>query len=166
MDSVTERLKLTCAVSGVPRPQQSAGLLILSLSLSVMVAVVGESVDALVAAGVAVCVVDDHVVQGDRQVNPQLVTGEAPLGLGGAEDSQVMQGIHESCNKPCPWSERCRVHFIDHHVQSEYIYEGGLHIRTHTSQWNRKLPLNPSFSDSMNGCFTLPQFGRTGTDCN
>lgn len=48
-----------------------------------MVTVIREGVDALVAAGVAVRVVDDHIVSRDRQVNPQLVAGEATLGLGG-----------------------------------------------------------------------------------
>lgn len=55
----------TCAVSLIPRPQQSAGLLILPLLLSLMVTVIREGVDALVAAGVAVRVVDDHVVGRD-----------------------------------------------------------------------------------------------------
>ena len=46
-----------------------------------MVTVVGESMDALVAAGVAVRVVDDHIVRGDWEVDPQLVPGQAALGL-------------------------------------------------------------------------------------
>lgn len=55
----------TCAVSLIPRPQQSAGLLVLPLLLSLMVTVIRKGVDALVAAGVAVRVVDDHVVGRD-----------------------------------------------------------------------------------------------------
>ena len=72
---------LTCALPVVARPQQGAGLLVFSLRL--VVSVVGEGVYALVAAGVAVCVVDHHVVRGHRQVDPQLVTGETALRLGG-----------------------------------------------------------------------------------
>lgn len=72
----------TCAVSLVPGPQQRAGLLVLALlPLPLVLAVVGEGVNALVAAGVAVRVVDDHVVGRNRQVNPQLVTGQASLRL-------------------------------------------------------------------------------------
>lgn len=72
----------TCTVSLVPGPQQRAGLLVLALlPLPLVLAVVREGVDALVAAGVAVRVVDDHVVGGNRQVNPQLVTGQASLRL-------------------------------------------------------------------------------------
>lgn len=67
----------------IPRPQQGAGLLVLALALSLVVAVVREGVDALVAAGVAVGVVDDHVVRGDGQVDAQLVAGQAALGLRG-----------------------------------------------------------------------------------
>lgn len=67
----------------VPRPQQSAGLLVLPLNLPLVLTLVGEGVDALVAAGVAVRVVDDHVVRGDGQVDAQLVAGQAALGLGG-----------------------------------------------------------------------------------
>lgn len=74
----------TCAVPVVPGPEQSAGLLILSFPLPFALALVGEGVDALVAAGVAVRVVDDDVVRGDGQVNPQLVAGQAALGLGRA----------------------------------------------------------------------------------
>lgn len=70
----------TCAVPVLPRPQQSAGLLVLHLPL--VLSLVGEGVDALVAAGVAVRVVDDHVVRGDGQVHTQLVAGQAALGLG------------------------------------------------------------------------------------
>lgn len=72
----------TCAVSLVPGPQQRAGLLVLAfLPLPLVLALVWEGVDALVPAGVAVRVVDDHVVGGNRQVNPQLVTGQASLRL-------------------------------------------------------------------------------------
>lgn len=72
----------TCAVSVVAGPQQRAGLLVLALlTLPLVLAVVGEGVNTLVAAGVAVRVVDDHVVSRNRQVNPQLVTGQASLRL-------------------------------------------------------------------------------------
>lgn len=68
----------------IPRPKQSSGLLILSFSfLSLVLTVVGEGVNALVAAGVSMCVVYDYIVRGDRQVNPQLVAGQTTLGLGG-----------------------------------------------------------------------------------
>lgn len=43
--------------------------------------VIWESVDALVAAWVAVCIVDDHIVWGHGQVDPQLITWQATLGL-------------------------------------------------------------------------------------
>lgn len=66
----------------VPGPKQRAGLLILSFTLPVVVALIGEGVDALVAAGVAVRVVDDHVFRGDGQVDAQLVAGQTALGLG------------------------------------------------------------------------------------
>lgn len=79
---IVQTAQLTCAVSVIPWPEQSAGLLVLSLSLSFVVAVIRESVYALVAARVAVRVVDDHVVRGDRQVDPQLITGQTTLGLG------------------------------------------------------------------------------------
>lgn len=72
----------TCAVPVVPGPEQRAGLLILSFTLPFVFALIGEGVDALVAAGVAVCVVDDHVFRGDGQVDPQLVAGQTALGLG------------------------------------------------------------------------------------
>lgn len=68
----------------IPRPKQSSGLLILSFSfLSLVLTVVGEGVNTLVAAGVSMCVVYDYIVRGDRQVNPQLVAGQTTLGLGG-----------------------------------------------------------------------------------
>lgn len=74
--------KPTCAVPVVPGPRQSAGLLVLPFALPLVFPLVGEGVNALVAAGVAVRVVDDHVVRGDGQVDPQLVAGQAALGLG------------------------------------------------------------------------------------
>lgn len=73
----------TSAVSLISWPEESAGLLVFSFPLAVMVAVVREGVDALVAARVAVCVVDDHIVRGDREVDAQLITGQTTLGLGG-----------------------------------------------------------------------------------
>lgn len=73
----------------VPRPQQSTGLLVLAFTLPLVFTLVGEGVNALVAAGVAVCVVDDHVVRGNGQVNPQLVAGQAALGLGTQRRSLV-----------------------------------------------------------------------------
>lgn len=69
----------TCAVAAVPRVQQGAGLLVLAFSLPL--GVVGEGVYALVAAGVAVRVVDDHVVGGNRQVHAQLLARQAALSL-------------------------------------------------------------------------------------
>lgn len=66
----------------VPRPEQCAGLLILSFTLPFVFALIGEGVDALVAAGVAVRVVDDDVFRGDGQMDPQLVAGQTALGLG------------------------------------------------------------------------------------
>lgn len=72
----------------VPRPKQRAGLLILSFTLPFNFALIGEGVDALVAAGVAVCVVDDDVFRGDGQVDPQLVAGQTALGLGTHSTSQ------------------------------------------------------------------------------
>lgn len=78
----TRACKPTCAVPVVPGPKQRAGLLVLSVPLPFVVALIGEGVDALVAAGVAVRVVDDHVFRGDGQVDPQLVAGQTALGLG------------------------------------------------------------------------------------
>lgn len=74
---------LTRAISVVPGPEESAGLLVFSFCLAVVVTVIREGVDALVAAGVAVCVVDDHIVRGDREVDTQLIARQATLGLGG-----------------------------------------------------------------------------------
>jgi len=72
---------LTGAVSVpvVAGSQQGAGLLVLPLALALPL--LGEGVYALVAAGVAVCVVDDHVVGGNRQMHAQVVAGQAALGL-------------------------------------------------------------------------------------
>lgn len=78
----------TCAVPVLPEPKQSTGLLILPFTLPFVLTLVGEGVNALVAAGVAVRVVDDHVVCGDGQVNPQLVAGQAALGLRTQRTSQ------------------------------------------------------------------------------
>lgn len=54
-------LELTGAVPLVSGPEQSTGLLIFPLSVSVVVPVIRKSVYTLVAAGVTVCVVYDHV---------------------------------------------------------------------------------------------------------
>lgn len=89
----------TCAVPVVPRPKQSTGLLILPLALPLAFTLVREGVDALVPAGVAVRVVDDHVVRGDGQVNPQLVAGQAALGLGTQRRSQAYRLEPQSRSK-------------------------------------------------------------------
>lgn len=52
--------------------------------------------DALVATRVAVGVIDDHVVRGDRKVNPQLIAGQTALGLGRAEYSGNINAPSES----------------------------------------------------------------------
>ena len=72
---------LTCAVTLLAGPQQGAGLLVLALALALALPLVGEGVDALVAAGVAVRVVDHHVVGGNGEVDAQLVAGQTALGL-------------------------------------------------------------------------------------
>lgn len=97
-------LQLTCAVSVIPWSQQSTGLLVLSLPLSVMVAVVREGVDALVAARVAVCVVDDHVVRGNGQVNSQLIAGQTSLSLQGRRSYKQIRYIQ------CPV---CQIHLAE-----------------------------------------------------
>lgn len=82
------RAQPTCAVPVVPRPEQGTGLLILPVSLPLVLPLVGEGVNALVPAGVTVRVVDDHVVCGDGKVDPQLVAGQAALGLGRQEEEE------------------------------------------------------------------------------
>lgn len=57
--------------------------------------------DALVATRVAVGVVDDHVVRGDGEVNPQLITGQTALGLGRAEYSGNINTPSESPEQMC-----------------------------------------------------------------
>lgn len=52
--------------------------------------------DALVAAGVAVRVVDDDVFRGDGQVDPQLVAGQTALGLGDTRDGSGVYPLTES----------------------------------------------------------------------
>lgn len=94
------RVEPTCAVPVVPRPKQSAGLLILSFNLPFGFALIWEGVNALVTAGVAVRVVDDDVVRGDGQVNPQLVTGQTALGLGTQSAGQGLSANGERYNSP------------------------------------------------------------------
>ena len=44
----------------------------------------------LVAAGVTVCVVDDHVVRGDGQMDAELIARQTALGLAGEEQRQTL----------------------------------------------------------------------------
>ncbi len=87
-------LCVTCAVTLLSGPQYSAGLLVFSLA----VPVIGEGVYALVTAGVCVgvSVIDHHIVRWNRKMNPQLVAGEAALGLDtGRQNKRAMKSNFE-----------------------------------------------------------------------